>query len=60
MSCGRISYFGRTPYAQLQGDMSGMRLFDISFYHLVRLPEGANRFTKSRRYRESIPPDIEK
>ena len=41
VSCGRISYFGRTPYAQLQGDLSGMRLFDVSFYHSVRLPEGA-------------------
>jgi hypothetical protein len=59
VSCGRISYFGRTHYAQLQGDMSGMRLFDISFYHSVRLPEGATGIQRSRHLLEGLLPEDE-
>jgi hypothetical protein len=31
---------GELPNTQLQGDLSGMRLFDVSFYHSVKLPAG--------------------
>jgi len=28
-------------HALIRGDLSGMRLFDVSFYHSVKLPAGA-------------------
>ncbi|MCK4467589.1 MAG: hypothetical protein KAU60_04475 [Desulfobacterales bacterium] len=36
-----------------------MRLFDVSFYHFGEMTGRGDRFTKSRRYHESIQPDIE-
>ena len=36
-----------------------MRLFDVSFYHFGEITGRGERFTKSRRYHESIQPDIE-
>ena len=33
--------------------------FDVSFYHFGEITGRGNRFTKPRRYHESIQPDIE-
>ena len=42
----------------IRGDLFGMRFFGVSFYNPVKLPAG-RPVTKSRRYHESILPDIE-
>ena len=44
----------------IRGDLSGMQLFDVSFYHFGEITGRGNRFTKSWRYQENIPPDIER
>jgi hypothetical protein len=37
-----------------------MRLFDVSFYHSVKLPAGATGLPSPGDIVRSIPPDIEK
>ncbi|MFV9645230.1 MAG: hypothetical protein ACNYWU_05345 [Desulfobacterales bacterium] len=47
-------------HALIRGDLSGMRLFDVSFYHSVKLPAGATCLPSPGDIVRSIPPDIEK
>jgi len=47
-------------HALIRGVLSGMRLFDVSFYHSVKLPAGATGLPSPGDIGRSIPPDIEK
>ena len=51
--CGCVS----KVHAFIRGDLSGKRLFDVSFYHFGEITGRGNRLTKSRRYQESVPTD---